>query len=106
MAMTEENRWRDLFSSKNAPSAIALSLGVGLMAVNILIAITILPSVVKDIGGLNLYAWNTTLFVVASIIGSILSARLLSASGARNAYWESHTGAWRWISLCTFLFND
>ncbi|MDX7992044.1 MFS transporter [Xenorhabdus sp. Reich] len=86
MIMTEESRWRDLFSSKNAPSAIALSLGVGLMAINTLIAITILPSVVNDIGGLNLYAWNTTLFVVASIIGSILSARLLSVSGARNAY--------------------
>ncbi|MBI6548074.1 MFS transporter [Xenorhabdus lircayensis] len=86
MIMTEEGRWRDLFSSKNAPSAIALSLGVGLMAINTLIAITILPSVVNDIGGLNLYAWNTTLFVVASIIGSILSARLLSVSGARNAY--------------------
>ncbi|MBD2784829.1 MFS transporter [Xenorhabdus sp. DI] len=86
MIMTEESRWRDLFSSENAPSAIALSLGVGLMAVNTLIAITILPSVVNDIGGLNLYAWNTTLFVVASIMGSILSARLLSASGARKAY--------------------
>ncbi|PHM50505.1 MFS transporter [Xenorhabdus miraniensis] len=86
MIMTEESRWRDLFSSKNAPSTMALSLGVGLMATNTLIAITILPSVVKDIGGLNLYAWNTTLFVVASIIGSVLSARVLSASGARNAY--------------------
>ncbi|KLU14209.1 MULTISPECIES: MFS transporter [Xenorhabdus] len=86
MIMTEESRWRDLFSSKNAPSAIALSLGVVLMAMNTLIAITILPSVVNDIGGLNLYAWNTTLFVVASIIGSVLSARLLSVLGARNAY--------------------
>ncbi|MDC9596880.1 MFS transporter [Xenorhabdus anantnagensis] len=86
MMMNGENRWRDLFSSKNAPSAIALSLGVGLMAANTLIAITILPSVVNDIGGLNLYAWNTTLFVVASIVGSVLSARLLSSSGARNAY--------------------
>ncbi|OTA15357.1 major facilitator transporter [Xenorhabdus vietnamensis] len=86
MMINGESRWRDLFSSKNAPSAIALSLGVGLMAANTLIAITILPSVVNDIGGLNLYAWNTTLFIVASIIGSVLSARLLSTSGARNAY--------------------
>ncbi|SFN68376.1 MFS transporter [Xenorhabdus japonica] len=86
MMMNGESRWRDLFSSKNAPSAIALSLGVGLMAANTLIAITILPSVVNDIGGLNLYAWNTTLFVVASIVGSVLSTRLLSLSGARNAY--------------------
>ncbi|MDX7986365.1 MFS transporter [Xenorhabdus sp. 12] len=86
MIIAEEGRWKDLFSSKNAPSAIALSLGVCLMATNTLIAVTILPSVVNDIGGLNLYAWNTTLFVMASIIGSILSAKLLSVSGARNAY--------------------
>ncbi|MDR0218289.1 MAG: MFS transporter [Enterobacteriaceae bacterium] len=86
MTITEENRWRDLFSSKNAPSAIALSIGVGLMATYSLIAITILPSAVDDIGGLHLYAWNMTLYIVASIIGSILSARLLNTLGARNAY--------------------
>ncbi|SFU90874.1 hypothetical protein SAMN05421784_14319 [Xenorhabdus koppenhoeferi] len=56
------------------------------MAINTLIAITILPSIVKEIGGLNLYAWNTTLFVMASIIGFSLFVRLLSVSGARNAY--------------------
>nr|WP_244866664.1 MFS transporter [Photorhabdus heterorhabditis] len=75
-----------MFSGKNAASALALSLGVALHAINILIATTILPSVVQDIGGLNLYAWNTTLFVVASIIGSVLSARLLNSQGSRNAY--------------------
>ncbi|PHM72700.1 MFS transporter [Xenorhabdus kozodoii] len=101
MIMTEESRWRDLFSSKNAPSAIALSLGVVLMAVNTLIAITILPSVVNDIGGLNLYAWNTTLFVVASIVGSVLSARLLSASGARNAYLVASLTFFIGSLLCT-----
>nr|WP_283258135.1 MFS transporter [Photorhabdus luminescens] len=82
----DESRWSDLFSGKNAASALVLSLGVALHAINILIVTTILPSVVQDIGGLNLYAWNTTLFVVASIIGSVLSACLLNAQGARNAY--------------------
>ncbi|MBS9444003.1 MFS transporter [Photorhabdus heterorhabditis] len=86
MIITNESHWRDLFSGKNAASALALSLGVALHAINILIATTILPSVVQDIGGLNLYAWNTTLFVVASIIGSVLSARLLNSQGSRNAY--------------------
>ncbi|PHM62447.1 MFS transporter [Xenorhabdus ishibashii] len=101
MIMTEESRWRDLFSSKNAPSAIALSLGVVLMAMNTLIAITILPSVVNDIGGLNLYAWNTTLFVVASIVGSVLSAKLLSSSGARKAYLVASLVFFIGSSLCT-----
>ncbi|MGL5425719.1 MFS transporter [Serratia sp. JSRIV001] len=86
MITDENSRWSDLFSGKNAASAIALSLGVALHAINILVATTILPSVVQDIGGLDLYAWNTTLFVVASILGSALSARLLSGYGARSAY--------------------
>ncbi|WP_312763738.1 MFS transporter, partial [Serratia sp. (in: enterobacteria)] len=86
MITHDDSRWSDLFSGKNAASAIALSLGVALHAINILVATTILPSVVQDIGGLDLYAWNTTLFVVASILGSALSARLLSGYGARSAY--------------------
>lgn len=86
MITHDDSRWSDLFSGKNAASAIALSLGVALHAINILVATTILPSVVQDIGGLDLYARNTTLFVVASILGSALSARLLGGYGARSAY--------------------
>ncbi|MDD0975019.1 MFS transporter [Pseudomonas sp. TNT2022 ID681] len=41
---------------------------------------------VADIGGLDYYAWNTTLFVVASIIGSVLSTKCLAGLGARAAY--------------------
>ena len=84
--LPDDGRWRDLFSGKNAAISIALSLGVVIHAVNILMATTILPSVVEDIGGLNLYAWNTTLFVAASIVGSVFSARILSVYGARVAY--------------------
>lgn len=84
--LPDDSRWRDLFSGKNAAISIALSLGVVIHAVNILMATTILPSVVEDIGGLNLYAWNTTLFVAASIVGSVFSARILSVYGARIAY--------------------
>jgi MFS family permease len=78
--------WGEFFSENNMGSAVALCGGVVLHAINIYIATTILPSVVQDIGGLSLYAWNTTLFVVASIMGSALSARLLRVAGPRGAY--------------------
>jgi MFS family permease len=78
--------WRDLLQGKNGLIALALTGGVALHAVNVHIVSTVLPSVVQDIGGLDLYAWNTTLFVVASIVGAALSVRLLSASGPRAAY--------------------
>ena len=78
--------WGDLLSGKNAIYALALAGGVMLHAVNIYIVATILPSVVRDIGGLDYYAWSTTLFVAASILGSALSARLLRGAGPRGAY--------------------
>lgn len=78
--------WGDLLSGANALRSLALAGGVALHAVNVYIATTILPSVVEEIGGLDLYAWNTTLFVVASILGSALSAKLLQRLGPRGAY--------------------
>jgi len=49
--------------------SIALTGGVALHAINVHIVTTILPSVVRDIGGLEYYAWNITLFVVTSSSG-------------------------------------
>ena len=78
--------WGALLSGANGVRSFALAGGVALHAINVYIATTILPSVVKDIGGLDLYAWNTTIFVVASILGSALSAKLLQRAGPRAAY--------------------
>lgn len=78
--------WGDLFAGRNAVYSLALGGSVALHAVNIYVATTIMPSAVEDIGGLAYYAWSTTLFVLASIIGSALSARLLHTAGARGAY--------------------
>ncbi|MCC8381770.1 MFS transporter [Xenorhabdus sp. PB30.3] len=78
--------WGELLSGRNGLISIALAGGVALHAINIYIATTILPSVVRDIGGLEYYAWNTTLFMVASIIGAPLSKNVLSRFGPRAAY--------------------
>ncbi|MGH8815387.1 MAG: MFS transporter, partial [Achromobacter pestifer] len=78
--------WADLLHGANALRSIALAGGVALHAINVYIVTTILPSVIQDIGGLEYYAWNTTLFVVTSIIGSALSAKLIETLGPRAAY--------------------
>lgn len=78
--------WAALLSGWNGVRSLALAGGVVLHAINVYIATTILPSVVSDIGGIDYYAWNTTLFVAASILGSALSARLLTSAGPRSAY--------------------
>jgi MFS family permease len=85
---TDEARlgWTALLGGRNAAYSVILAGGVTLHAVNIYIVTTILPSVVSDIGGLEYYAWSTTLFVVASILGSALSSRLLDRVGPGCAY--------------------
>ena len=84
--MRSTTGWSALLLGKNGLRSAALAGGVALHAINVYLVTTILPSVVADIGGLDYYAWNTTLFVVASIIGSVLSTKCLTALGARAAY--------------------
>ncbi len=83
---TQDSRWGELLLGENATRSIALSGGIALYATNTYIATTILPSVVAEIGGLELYAWSTTLYVVASILGSALTSKLLQGTGPRLAY--------------------
>lgn len=78
--------WGELFAGRNGVYTLALAGGVTLHAVNMYIATTAMPSVIADIGGLDFYAWATTLFVVASILGSALTAKLLKSRGPRGAY--------------------
>lgn len=78
--------WAALISGRNAIRSLTLAGGVALHATNVFIAATTLPSVVRDIGGLPYYAWNTTVFIVMSILGATLSTRVLPAAGPRGAY--------------------
>ena len=78
--------WPALFGRSKIATSLALSGGAALHAVNLYIAITVLPSVVREIGGLDLYAWNTTVFVLASLIGAAASSAVLAHAGARAGY--------------------
>ncbi|MDX3907915.1 MAG: MFS transporter [Pigmentiphaga sp.] len=76
----------ELVRGGNALRSLALAGGVALHAINVYVVTTIMPTIVRSIGGLAYYAWNTTLFVVASILGSALSYRLIDRMGPRRAY--------------------
>lgn len=82
----QEASWSELLWGRNGLRSLALAGGVALHAIDVYIVATILPSVVQDIGGLEYYAWNTTLFVVASIMGSALSPKAMDSFGSRRAY--------------------
>ena len=69
----------------HALPTIVLLVGIFGPAVNTFITATVLPSVVKEIGGLSLYAWATTAYAVASIVGSAGSSVLMRKLGTRLA---------------------
>lgn len=97
--------WAQLLSGSNLWRSLALAGGVALHAINVYLATTILPSVVRDIGGLDFYAWNTTVFVVASILGSALSAKLLHLARPRGAYATAAAVFGLGTLICAFAPN-
>src|SRR4051794_14822286 len=83
---TQSPGWGALLGGRNGILSLALAGGVALHAVNVYITTTILPSVVADIGGMDYYAWNTSLFIIASIFAAAVSPGLLGRCGPRRAY--------------------
>ena len=55
-------------------------------AAYVFVVATTLPAIVADIGGIVLYAWVTTVFVVGSVGGSAIAASLAGRLGLRAAY--------------------
>jgi MFS family permease len=78
--------WLELMRGGNAARSAVVGGGMIIHAISTFIVVTILPSVVRDIGGLRFFAWSTTLYVLASLLGGALCARLLARIGARGSY--------------------
>lgn len=79
-------RWSELVRDGNAGPSAVVGGGMILHALNTFIVATILPSIVRDIGGLRYFAWSTVLYVVASLLGGAFCARVLQRLGARGAF--------------------
>jgi MFS family permease len=75
-----------LFSSEFLKATLILSGGVAIYAIESYITATIAPSIVRDIGGLELLSWVTSLFVAAAVLGSIFVAMRPRGIGMRNVY--------------------
>ena len=70
----------------NLLKALVITGGTGLHAVSIYVVVTIMPVVVGEIGGLNFFAWTTTLYVAGSLASSSAVPLLLSRAGPRHVY--------------------
>lgn len=83
---TAERGWSELLGPGFRTTSIVLAGGVLLHAVNIFLTSSLLPTAVGELGGEHLYAWSTTVFMVASVVSSTAVARLLGRRGALGAY--------------------
>ncbi|MFP5022455.1 MFS transporter [Pseudonocardia phyllosphaerae] len=82
----EPGSWRQLLSGSNLPVIVVLAGGVALYAINVYLASSLLPSAIVEIGGERFYAWNTTVFLLASVASSVLVTRAIEVLGGRHAY--------------------
>lgn len=88
MTTTNERQasFRDLFGATRAMTSLVLAGGIALHAVNIFLTTSLLPTAIDEIGGERLYAWSTTVFMIASVISSMLVSRTLALRGPVAAY--------------------
>ncbi|MFE0025665.1 MFS transporter [Amycolatopsis sp. NPDC059021] len=82
----KQGTWAELVSRHGGVSSV-IGGGVLIVALNIYIVSSLLPTAVAEIGGEELYAWSTSLYMVMMVIGSTLVSLFLSRLGGVNAYW-------------------
>lgn len=78
--------WRELLGPKNLGASTVLAGGVALYATNEFLTISLLPTTVAEIGGQRLYAWVTTVYLVASVVAATTVSAVLTKLGPRWAY--------------------
>lgn len=62
--------WGELFRGDHAAITVMVVLGVVMYAVQILIIVTVMPTVVSEIGGGAWYVWASMLYQVGAIVGA------------------------------------
>jgi MFS family permease len=82
---TATARWGELFTQRHWAATVTLCLGVALFAFNAFLVSTALPTAVREIGGVAVIAWATSIYLVLSIVGGAAAARLKARYGAQAA---------------------
>ena len=60
--------------------------GVLMQSMNVLLLVTVLPSIVGELGGVAMLSWPTTAFLASSIVAASCAGLLSAVIGARTAY--------------------
>jgi MFS family permease len=83
---SDKARWGELFQGDRAIYTVMVMLGVVLFSLQILIIVTIMPTVVAEIGGAPYYVWASMLYQVGAIVGAACVGPLWRATGMRNGF--------------------
>lgn len=83
--VSETGSWRELFG-QHLGTCTVLAGGVALYATNEFLTVSMLPSIVADIGGDRLFSWATTLYLIGSVVAATTVNPMLLRVGARSSY--------------------
>jgi MFS family permease len=89
--------WRELFAGGLARTTTGLLLMEGLVAVQVLVTVAVLPAVVSDLGGVRLFGAALSASQVATVIVLPFTPRLVRRWGLRGAFY---------VSLGTFVVGS
>jgi MFS family permease len=78
--------WRSFLKSEWLPTLVVLLGGVLLHSMNVMLLMTVLPSIVGELGGVAMMSWPATAFLASSIVAATCAGMLSAAVGARTAF--------------------
>ena len=81
--------WRELFVGGLARTTIGLVLMEGLVAIQALVTVAVLPAVVSDLGGVRLYGAALSASQAATVVVLPFTPRLTNRWGLRGAFYAS-----------------
>jgi MFS family permease len=80
-----EGSWRHLFSTDKMTRLALICLGVWLNAADSLVTSTIMPSIARDIGGFEYFAWPVAAYALGAIVGGAIAGWWAHVYGLRAA---------------------
>lgn len=78
--------WAQLLTREHRGAVAVLAGGTLMFAIDTYVTASLLPSAVAEIGGQAFYAWPTTLFLLAAVVASSLTSRVLATVSPGRAY--------------------
>jgi predicted MFS family arabinose efflux permease len=86
MEEAAQTGWRSLLRPEWLPILAVLLGGIILQSMSVLLLVTVLPSVVGELGGVEMLSWPTTAYLASSIVAASCAGVLAGIVNARTIY--------------------